>query len=148
MKVKVMGSNLGYLFISSLLYVKAFFIILENLTVLISNPNTLNNVYSIPSKVWASGRGLQPNGIRVNETVDFKVYTEGAGEGKVGVKIIGPGGIDLDYISRSVDPTTTEFTYTPKVQKNLSKFLCHLFISSFDQQPRHIVFHSYVFGFI
>ena len=58
------------------------------------------------------------------------MYTEGAGEGKVGVKIIGPGGIDLDYISRSVDPTTTEFTYTPKVQKNLSKFLCKLFISS------------------
>ena len=56
------------------------------------------------------------------------MYTEGAGEGKVGVKIIGPGGIDLDYISRSVDPTTTEFTYTPKVQKNLSKFLCKLFI--------------------
>jgi hypothetical protein len=114
----------------------------------ISNPNnTLNIFYSIPSKVWASGRGLQPNGIRVNETVDFKVYTEGAGEGKVGVKIIGPGGIDLDYISRSVDPTTTEFTYTPKVQKNLSKFLCHLFISSFDQQPRHIVFLLYAFGF-
>ena len=44
------------------------------------------------------------------------MYTEGAGEGKVGVKIIGPGGIDLDYISRAIDPTTTEFTYTPKVQ--------------------------------
>ena len=118
--------------VHSVCYVKAFFfIILENLTVLISNPNTFFIVYSIPSKVWASGRGLQPNGIRVNETVDFKVYTEGAGEGKVGVKIIGPGGIDLDYISRSVDPTTTEFTYTPKVQKNLFKFLCHLFISSF-----------------
>ena len=122
--------NITSLTVLSVCYVKAFFIILENLTVLISNPNPLNNVYSIPSKVWASGRGLQPNGIRVNETVDFKVYTEGAGEGKVGVKIIGPGGIDLDYISRSVDPTTTEFTYTPKVQKNLSKFLCKLFISS------------------
>ncbi len=69
---------------------------------------------SVPSKVWASGRGLQPNGIRVNETVDFKVHTEGAGEGVVAVKLIGPGGIDLDYISRKVDDTTTEFTYTPK----------------------------------
>ena len=123
--------HLTPLTVHSVCYLKAFSIILENLTVLISNPNTLNIFYSIPSKVWASGRGLQPNGIRVNETVDFKVYTEGAGEGKVGVKIIGPGGIDLDYISRSVDPTTTEFTYTPKVQINLSKFLCHLFISSF-----------------
>ena len=69
---------------------------------------------SIPTKVWANGRGLQPSGIRVNETVDFKVYTEGAGEGRVGVKIIGPGGIDLDYMSRAIDDTTTEFTYTPK----------------------------------
>ena len=42
------------------------------------------------------------------------MYTEGAGEGRVGVKIIGPGGIDLDYISRAFDETTTEFTYTPK----------------------------------
>ena len=58
---------------------------------------------SIPTKVWANGRGLQPSGIRVNETVDFKVYTEGAGEGRVGVKIIGPGGIDLDYMSRAID---------------------------------------------
>ena len=69
---------------------------------------------SIPTKVWANGRGLQPSGIRVNETVDFKVYTEGAGEGRVGVKIIGPGGIDLDYMSRAIDNSTTEFTYTPK----------------------------------
>ena len=50
------------------------------------------------------------------------MYTEGAGEGKVGVKIIGPGGIDLDYISRAIDPTTQEFTYTPKVQTIYSNF--------------------------
>lgn len=69
---------------------------------------------SQPSKVWASGRGLQPNGIRINETVDFKVYTEGAGEGVVGVKIIGPGGKDVHATSRKVDDFVTEFTYTPQ----------------------------------
>ena len=44
---------------------------------------------SNPSKVQASGRGLQPHGIRAQELVDFKVFTEGAGEGHATVKIIG-----------------------------------------------------------
>ena len=69
---------------------------------------------SIPSKVRASGRGLQPNGIRVNETVDFRVFTEGAGEGEVGVKIIGPGGVDVPMICKKIDDHITEYTYTPR----------------------------------
>ena len=69
---------------------------------------------SIPSKVRASGRGLQPNGIRVNETVDFRVFTEGAGEGDVGVKIIGPGGVDVPMICKKVDDFITQYTYTPR----------------------------------
>lgn len=39
----------------------------------------------------ASGRGLQPKGVRVKDDADFKIYTEGAGEGTVDVRIIGPG---------------------------------------------------------
>lgn len=42
-------------------------------------------------KVRASGRGLQPSGVRVKDAADFRVYTEGAGEGNVEVKVIGPG---------------------------------------------------------
>ena len=68
---------------------------------------------SIPSKVRASGRGLQPVGIRVNETVDFRVFTEGAGEGDVGVKIIGPGGVDVPMVAKKVDDHISEYTYTP-----------------------------------
>ena len=68
---------------------------------------------SIPSKVRASGRGLQPNGIRVNETVDFRVFTEGAGDGDVGVKIIGPGGVDVPMVAKKVDDHISEYTYTP-----------------------------------
>ena len=72
---------------------------------------------SLPRKVWANGRGLQPNGIRVNETVSFKVYTEGAGEGEVAVKIIGPGGVDLSINqSRKIGDGVTEYTYTPRKQ--------------------------------
>ena len=54
---------------------------------------------SLPGKVYTSGRGLQPNGIRVNETVDFKVHTEKAGDGAVVAKIIGPGGAPVRALS-------------------------------------------------
>lgn len=69
---------------------------------------------SQPNKVWVSGRGIQPNGIRVNEIVSFKVHTEGAGEGAVGVKIIGPGGKDVHAASKKLDGFTTEYTYSPQ----------------------------------
>jgi len=42
-------------------------------------------------KVRASGRGLQPTGVRVGDVADFKIYTEGAGEGHPDVRVIGPG---------------------------------------------------------
>ena len=71
---------------------------------------------SSPNKVWTSGRGLQPNGIRVNETVSFLVHTEEAGEGKAETKILGPGGRPLPATARQVDDFTTEFTYTPVKQ--------------------------------
>lgn len=71
---------------------------------------------SLPSKVWTSGRGLQPNGIRVNETVSFKVHTEGAGEGEPAVKILGPGGLPIRATSKKIDDFTTEYTYTPLKQ--------------------------------
>ena len=46
-------------------------------------------------RCYATGRGIQPKGIRVNDNADFKVHTEGAGVGELKVQIIGPGGIDV-----------------------------------------------------
>jgi hypothetical protein len=40
---------------------------------------------------YATGRGIQPRGIRVKDHADFYVHTAGAGEGEVEVHIIGPG---------------------------------------------------------
>ena len=68
---------------------------------------------SIPGKVWTSGKGLQPNGIRANETVDFQVHTELAGDGDVVVKILGPGGLPVRATSKKIDDDTMEYTYTP-----------------------------------
>ena len=51
---------------------------------------------------------------RAQELVDFKVFTEGAGEGSATVKIIGPGGIITPTTSRNIDPYTIEYKYTPE----------------------------------
>lgn len=65
-------------------------------------------------KVRCTGRGLQKNGVRVRDVADFKVWTDGAGEGKLEVKIIGPGGVAEHFESKKIDGTTTEFKYFPK----------------------------------
>uniref|UniRef100_A0A8C0H3L7 Filamin B n=1 Tax=Chelonoidis abingdonii TaxID=106734 RepID=A0A8C0H3L7_CHEAB len=47
-----------------------------------------------PSACRASGRGLQPKGVRIRETADFKVDTKAAGSGDINVSIKGPKGLD------------------------------------------------------
>ncbi|KAK3102524.1 hypothetical protein FSP39_011943 [Pinctada imbricata] len=44
---------------------------------------------------YATGRGIQPKGVRVNENADFKVHTKGAGTAEVKIQIIGPGGKEI-----------------------------------------------------
>nr|XP_022299044.1 filamin-A-like isoform X13 [Crassostrea virginica] len=44
---------------------------------------------------YATGRGIQPKGVRVNEKAEFKVHTKGAGAAEVKIHIIGPGGIEV-----------------------------------------------------
>ena len=39
-------------------------------------------------KCYASGRGIQPKGVRVRDNADFKVHTEGAGVGELKVRIL------------------------------------------------------------
>lgn len=43
-----------------------------------------------PNVCRASGRGLQPKGVRVKEVADFKVFTKGAGSGELKVTVKGP----------------------------------------------------------
>ncbi|CAL8082481.1 unnamed protein product [Orchesella dallaii] len=64
-------------------------------------------------KVRASGRGLQPKGVRVKDSADFRIYTEGAGEGKAEVRIIGPGGSNEPVSLQKISGTTYEAVYHP-----------------------------------
>ena len=45
-------------------------------------------------KCYATGRGIQPKGVRIGEDADFCVYTKGAGEGELVIKVVGPGGVE------------------------------------------------------
>ncbi|CAH2313059.1 filamin-B isoform X3 [Pelobates cultripes] len=56
-----------------------------------------------PNACRASGRGLQPKGVRIRENADFKVDTKGAGSGELSVAIKGPKGLEeivkeLDFV--------------------------------------------------
>ncbi|KAK6619966.1 hypothetical protein RUM44_006366 [Polyplax serrata] len=65
-------------------------------------------------KVRATGRGLQPTGVRVKDVADFKIYTDGAGEGTPEVRVIGPGGVNEPVMLQRADSCTYEAAYTPK----------------------------------
>lgn len=51
-----------------------------------------------PNACRATGRGLQPKGVRVKEVADFKVFTKGAGSGSLSVSVKGPSELDSSYI--------------------------------------------------
>ncbi|XP_066255181.1 filamin-A isoform X3 [Euwallacea similis] len=64
-------------------------------------------------KVKASGRGLQPTGVRVKDEADFNIYTEGAGEGIPEVQIIGPAGVKENCKITKVEGNIYHCAYHP-----------------------------------
>lgn len=68
---------------------------------------------SDPKKVRAFGRGLQPTGVRVGDLADFKISTEGAGEGIPHVTILGPGGQNTQFELKSINNSTFDGLYKP-----------------------------------
>ncbi|KAG9345782.1 hypothetical protein JZ751_008927 [Albula glossodonta] len=70
---------------------------------------------SNPNACRATGRGLQPKGVRVKEVADFKVYTRGAGSGELKVTIKGPKGGEEPVKVRDVGDGIFECDYYPIV---------------------------------
>ncbi|KAF0036580.1 hypothetical protein F2P81_011892 [Scophthalmus maximus] len=66
-----------------------------------------------PSLCRAKGRGLQPKGLRVKETADFKVYTKGAGTGELKVSIKGPKGLEEPCKRKDLGDGVFGFDYYP-----------------------------------
>lgn len=48
-------------------------------------------------KAYATGRGIQPLGVRIGDIADFQVHTEDAGEGDLIAKVVGPGEWDSKW---------------------------------------------------
>ncbi|KAK7930468.1 hypothetical protein WMY93_006863 [Mugilogobius chulae] len=66
-----------------------------------------------PSLCKAKGRGLQPKGLRVKETADFRVYTKGAGTGELKVSIKGPKGLEEPCKRKDLGDGVYGFEYFP-----------------------------------
>jgi len=45
-------------------------------------------------KCYVTGRGVQQYGVRVGDSADFVVHTDGAGDGDLVVMVEGPGGAE------------------------------------------------------
>ncbi|KAJ8002627.1 hypothetical protein DPEC_G00160850 [Dallia pectoralis] len=61
----------------------------------------------------ATGRGLQPKGVRVKEVADFKVFTKGSGSGDLRVSVLGPSGVEQPVKMRDVGDGVYECEYIP-----------------------------------
>ncbi|XP_071358744.1 filamin-C-like isoform X7 [Trachinotus anak] len=66
-----------------------------------------------PNACRASGRGLQPKGLRVKEVADFKVYTKGAGSGELKVTVKGPKGLEEPVKVLEMENGVYECNYYP-----------------------------------
>ncbi|XP_069543920.1 filamin-C-like isoform X6 [Brachyistius frenatus] len=66
-----------------------------------------------PNTCRASGRGLQPKGLRVKEVADFKVYTKGAGSGDLKVTVKGPKGLEEPVKVLEMENGVFECNYYP-----------------------------------
>ncbi|XP_069499881.1 filamin-B isoform X2 [Ambystoma mexicanum] len=66
-----------------------------------------------PNACRASGRGLQPRGVRIREVADFKVDTKSAGSGDLDVSVKGPKGLDELVKSKDVVDGVYAFEYYP-----------------------------------
>lgn len=64
------------------------------------------------SNCWASGRGIQPKGVRVGDAAVFQVHTENAGDAEPRVMIMGPGGVPEKTTVTKIS-TTFEYVYKP-----------------------------------
>uniref|UniRef100_A0AAQ4P6X9 Calponin-homology (CH) domain-containing protein n=1 Tax=Gasterosteus aculeatus aculeatus TaxID=481459 RepID=A0AAQ4P6X9_GASAC len=78
------------------------------------SPFTVNITEAInPNACRATGRGLQPKGVRVKEVADFKVFTKGAGSGSLSVSVKGPTGAEEQVKVREAGNGVYECEYYP-----------------------------------
>ena len=68
------------------------------------------------AKCFAKGPGVEPKGLVVKKPADFTVFTQGAGMGKLGVSVWGPGKVEEDVIVQDNGDHTFSCQYLPQKQ--------------------------------
>ncbi|XP_063113409.1 filamin-B isoform X5 [Cavia porcellus] len=66
-----------------------------------------------PNACRASGRGLQPKGVRIRETADFRVDTKAAGSGDLSITVKGPKGLEELVKQKGFQDGIYTFEYYP-----------------------------------
>lgn len=64
-------------------------------------------------KAYAKGKGIEPEGLKVNDKADFKVFTKDAGEGELKVEVTDSKKKTVTSMIKLQDKTTYLVTYTP-----------------------------------
>ncbi|XP_052465193.1 filamin-B isoform X2 [Carassius gibelio] len=79
------------------------------------SPFTVNiSPASVPGACRATGRGLQPRGVRVRQTADFKVDTRNAGSGDLKVTFKGPNGLEEPVKQKDASDGVYSYEYYPQ----------------------------------
>ena len=68
------------------------------------------------TKCSAKGPGVEPKGLVVKKPADFTVFTQGAGAGKLGVSVWGPGKVEEEVIVQDNGDHTYSCQYFPPKQ--------------------------------
>ncbi|XP_043200377.1 filamin-A-like isoform X2 [Amphibalanus amphitrite] len=66
-----------------------------------------------PRRVRVTGRGLQSHGVRVGDTADVRVWTDGAGDGQPQLRVVAPGGTTDTVPLRKVADSVYEGEFYP-----------------------------------
>uniref|UniRef100_A0A673GLR8 Filamin-B-like n=1 Tax=Sinocyclocheilus rhinocerous TaxID=307959 RepID=A0A673GLR8_9TELE len=78
------------------------------------SPFTVNiGPASAPGACRATGRGLQPRGVRVRQVADFKVDTRNAGSGDLKVTVKGPKGLEEPVKQKDASDGVYSYEYHP-----------------------------------
>ncbi|XP_057217396.1 filamin-B isoform X2 [Triplophysa rosa] len=78
------------------------------------SPFTVNiGPASVSSACRATGRGLQPKGVRVRQVADFKVDTRNAGSGDIKVTVKGPKGLEEPVKQKDASDGVYSYEYYP-----------------------------------
>uniref|UniRef100_A0A672LE11 Filamin B n=1 Tax=Sinocyclocheilus grahami TaxID=75366 RepID=A0A672LE11_SINGR len=73
----------------------------------------VNPPSAVPGACRASGRGLQPRGVRVRQVADFKVDTRNAGSGDLKATVKGPKGLEEPVKQKDASDGVYSYEYYP-----------------------------------